>query len=116
MQNGKSYIREFRYFLEKNKNISTLPENAILVTADAVGLYPSIPHQAGLSALKEALENRSVKKIPTENLIKMTEFVLKNNLFEFNNKMFQQLSGTAIGTSSPLLMHTFTRIKLSKIL
>ena len=29
-----------------------------------VGLYPSIPHQAGLSALKEALENRSVRKIP----------------------------------------------------
>ena len=52
MQNGKSYIREFRYFLEKIKNVSTLPENAILVTADAVGLYPSIPHQAGLSALK----------------------------------------------------------------
>ena len=63
-----------------------------------VGLYPSIPHQAGLSALKEALENRSVKKIPTENLVKMAEFVLKNNLFEFNSKVFQQISGTAIGT------------------
>ena len=63
-----------------------------------VGLYPSIPHQAGLSALIEAFENRSVKKIPTENLIKMTEFVLRNNLFEFNNRVFQQMSGTAIGT------------------
>ena len=63
-----------------------------------VGLYPSIPHQAGLSTLKEGLENRSVKKIPTENLIKMAEFVLKNKLFEFTNKVFQQISGTAIGT------------------
>ena len=98
MQKGKSYIRDSGHFLEKIKNISTLPENAILVTADVVGLYPSIPHQAGLSALKEALENRSVKKIPTENLIKMAEFVLKNNLFEFNSKVFQQISGTAIGT------------------
>ena len=71
----------------------------MLVTADVVGLYPSIPHEAGLSALKKALESRSVKKIPTENLIKMAEFVLKNNLFEFNNKMFQQISGTAIGTN-----------------
>ena len=101
MQKGKSYIRDSGHFLEKIKNISTLPENAILVTADVVGLYPSIPHQAGLSALKEALENRSVKKIPTENLIKMAEFVLKNNLFEFNDKVFQQISGTAIGTKSP---------------
>ena len=67
--------------------------------ADVVDFYPSIPHKAGLSALKEALENRSVKKIPTENLIKMAEFVLKNNLFEFNNKVFQPISGTAIGTN-----------------
>ena len=101
MQKGKWYIRDSGHFLEKIKNIK-LPENAILlVTADVVGLYPSIPHQAGLSALKEALENRSVKKIPTENLIKMAEFVLKNNLFEFNDKVFQQISGTAIGTKSP---------------
>ena len=28
----------------------------------------------------------------------MAEFVLKNNLFEFNSKVFQQISGTAIDT------------------
>ena len=98
MQNGKSFIRDSGHFLEKIKNISTLLENGILVTADAVGLYPSIPHQAGLSSLNEALENRSVKNIPTENLIKMAEFVLNNNFFEFNDKVFQQISATAIGT------------------
>ena len=88
MQKSKSYIRDSGHFLEKIKNISTFPENAILVTADVVGLYPSIPHQAGLNALKEALENKSVKKIPIENLIKIAEFVLKNNLLEFNNNVF----------------------------
>ena len=72
----------------KRLKTSVPPENAILVTADVVGLYPSIPHQAGLNALKEALENKSVKKIPIENLIKIAEFVLKNNLLEFNNKVF----------------------------
>ena len=46
MQKGKWYIRDSGRFLEKIKNISTLSENAILVTADVVGLYPSIPHQA----------------------------------------------------------------------
>ena len=70
----------------------------MLATADVVDLYPSIPHETGLSALKIALENRSVKKNPTENPFKMAEFVLKNNLFRFNNKVFQQISGTAIGT------------------
>ena len=98
MQNGKSYISDSGHFLEKIKNISTLPENATLVTTDVVGLYPSIPHQVGSSTPQEALENRSVKKIPSENLIEMAEFVLKNNLFKFNNKVFQQISGIAIGT------------------
>ena len=28
----------------------------------------------------------------------MAEFVLKNNLSEFNNEVFQQISGTTIGT------------------
>ena len=28
----------------------------------------------------------------------MAEFVLKNNTFEFNNQIKQQISGTAIGT------------------
>ena len=57
-----------------------------LVTADAVGLYPSIPHNVGLRALKEALDKREQKKIPTEDLLQMAEFVLKNNFFEFNIK------------------------------
>ena len=55
-------------------------------------------HTAGLAALRDALDNREVKKIPTEDLVKMAEFVLKNNYFEFNGSIKQQLSGTAIGT------------------
>ena len=62
------------------------------------GLYLNISHQAGLKALKEAFEKRDIKKIPTEDLVKMTEFVLNNNIFEFNSKEYQQKSGTAIGT------------------
>ena len=32
----------------------------------------------------------------------MAEFVLKNNYFEFGNKIKQQISGTAIGTKFAL--------------
>ena len=98
MRIGLSYIRDSQHFLERIKTIGNIPENAILVTADVVGLYPNVPHQAGLNALKNALEKRDLKKIPTEDLVKMAEFVLKNNLFEFNSKVYQQKSGTVIGT------------------
>ena len=74
-----------------------IPQDSILVTADVVGLYPSIPHNAGLKALKGALDCRQNKKIPTGILVKMAEFVLTNNYFEFGQKVFHQISGTAIG-------------------
>ena len=47
-----------------------------------MGFYHSIPHKAGLKALKNALDKRKQKHIPTEKLINMAEFVLKNNFFE----------------------------------
>ena len=61
MQSGRSYIKDSGDFLKKIKHLGSLPENAILVTADVVGPYPSIPHEAGLQALEEALENRNHK-------------------------------------------------------
>ena len=98
IQEGDSYIKDTGDFLNKIKNINAIPENAILVTADVVGLYPSIPHQAGLEALREALEKRKTHKVPTSKLIKIAEFVLKNNYFQFSDKVYQQISGTAIDT------------------
>ena len=34
----------------------------------------------------------------TSDLVKMAKFALSNNYFEFSKKVFQQISGTAIGT------------------
>ena len=58
-------LKTLNIFLEKVNTLGCIPDNAILVTADVVGLYPSIPHQVGLITLKEALEKRLSKKIPT---------------------------------------------------
>ena len=69
-----------------------------MVTADVVGLYLSIPHKAGLEALRRRLNKRETFEIPTEDIVQMAEFVLKNNFFEFNGEVKRQKSGTAIGT------------------
>ena len=97
MQNGWSYIKDSNDFI-KNKESEEHSIPTILVTADVVGLYPSIPHKAGLRALKEVLDRREEKKISTEDLVEMAEFVIKNNYFEFNGHVKYQISGTAIGT------------------
>ena len=102
MESAKSYIKDSGHFLEKINTLGCIPDNAILVTAVVVGLYSSISLQAGLNALKEALDKRHLKKIPTDDFIKMAEFVLCNNFFEFNSDTFQQISGTDIGTKFAL--------------
>ena len=75
-----------------------LSDDAILCTVDVVGLYPNIPHEDGLAALKKALDNREDKSLSTESLLELSECVLRNNIFEHNDHYFKQLRGTAIGT------------------
>ena len=48
MKIEKSCIKDSGDFLEKLKNLGNIPSNALLFTADVVGLYPSIPHKTGL--------------------------------------------------------------------
>ena len=55
--------------MSKLKNLKKVPDNAILVTADFVGLYPSIPHNEGLEVLKKQLDKFYEKSIPTESLV-----------------------------------------------
>lgn len=56
-------------------------DNVFLVTADVVGLFLSTACKDELETLRNALEKRKQKHIPTEKLINMVEFVLMNNLF-----------------------------------
>ena len=97
MQEGASYIKDTTDFQDKIKNLRVF-KDAFLVTADVVVLYPNIPHEAGLKSPKEARDRRREKKMSMEDLVKMAEFVLKNNYFEFDRSVYQQLSGTVIGT------------------
>ena len=53
-------MRDTQHLLEKIKTIGSVPENAILITADILGLYRNIPHQPDLKALKEVLEKTDI--------------------------------------------------------
>ena len=101
MQRSWSYIKDSGDFIEKIKRISNIPDDAILVMADVVGLYPSILYELGfktLEALEEAPGKRDPIQISTFYLAKMAKLVLQRNYFEFNGDTKQQISGTAIGT------------------
>ena len=48
MHRGNSYIKDSGDFINKIKDLQNIPEGAIVVTEDVVGLYPNTPHEAGL--------------------------------------------------------------------
>ena len=105
MQENWSNIKDSWDFLKKVKHLGQRPDGAILVTADAVGLYPSIPDQPDLETLRRRFNELETSEIPTEDIVQMAEFVLKNNFFEFNKRQKSdknqvQKSGTKIRQKS----------------
>ena len=104
MQRWWSYIKDSGDFIKKTRSLVSIPKNAILVTAVVVGMYSSIPHEAGLKAFRELLDKRELHTIPSTELIRMADFVLKNNYLKFDRQIKSQISSTAIGTkfSPPL--------------
>ena len=83
---ANSFIKDTNHFLRKIKSLGQLPEGAILCTIDAVGLYSNIPYEKGLVSLRRFLDARTEKKMTTETLVELAEIVLKNNIFQFNEK------------------------------
>ena len=84
--------------MRKIKELGEVREGTILSTIDVVGLYPNIPLDEGVAFLKDFLYSRVDKQVTTDTLIELAELVLKNNVFEFSDKTYQQNHGTAIGT------------------
>ena len=85
------HISKIGDFLKRIRNVGNIPESTILVTAGVVGLYPNIPHNAGLKALNNILEAREHKVVSTDDLVKMAHFVWENNYFEFNSDVKKQI-------------------------
>ena len=96
-----SYLQDSPDFLgelEKLNEMQMIEDGDILVSIDVSGLYTNIPQWEGLDAAIEVLEERNDKTVPTEFILELLELVLKHNIFEFNNELFIQMIGTAMGT------------------
>ena len=91
-------------FLKRLKILVKLQRELCYVTADVIRLYPGISHRAGLEELRKRLSERDSPKIPTKDIVRMAEFVLKIYFFEFNGEVKRQKSGPAVGTNLLLLL------------
>ena len=87
LNKSEAYLKDTGDFLEKFKVAGEFPKKVILVTADVVGLYLSIPHDGGFEVPQKQYDKFKSKAFPTEDIMKMAHFVFKKNLFEFDCKL-----------------------------
>uniref|UniRef100_A0A803JL40 Reverse transcriptase domain-containing protein n=1 Tax=Xenopus tropicalis TaxID=8364 RepID=A0A803JL40_XENTR len=94
-----SYVKDTNDFLKLIKSITAPLGEMTLVTMDVQSLYTCIPHQAGLSAVRNLIvANSSYKGPPIEFTLSLLEFILHKNYFKFENQFYIQRTGTAMGS------------------
>ena len=77
----------------------SFPSTSMIFTADVKSLYPSIPTIIGLDCVKTILElSNMFSSSKIQLLINLMNWVLTNNFILFDNTIYLQTEGTAMGT------------------
>ena len=91
---------------------------SLLVTMDLNSLYTNIPHSDGVEACRSFLKMSTTDQILINDIHTLVDFILKHNLFVFDNKKCLQINGTGIETKiaptyAKILMHYIENTFLS---
>ena len=96
VKKAPSYIRDSFNLIGRLKNINIDP-SAILISIDIVSLYTNIPIDGAINSIKTMFERFPDKSRPDSVLINLIKIILYNNDFSFNNKIYIQKKGVAMG-------------------
>ena len=117
-----SYLKDTPNFLnlinEANEN-TIFPDDTILVTMDVSALYTNIPHEEGLNCMEEALNEKNIDqsslKFHKGLVLRLLDILLHNNVFEFDSKLYKQITGAAMGSPPiPSYANIFMAGKIDK--
>ena len=78
-------------------NQNGVPENAIFLSFDVLNMFPSISNYIGVKEVFNVLEKRTCKIPSTWSILHALAICLKCNISTFENEMFLQKDGTAMG-------------------
>ena len=91
-----AYLKDTTDFVEKIKKLR-VPANAYLISIDVQSMYTNIDNDSGLLAVKKAFDRHPDKSRPDKEILDLLEIGLKRNDFTFNDQVYLQCSGTAMG-------------------
>lgn len=78
-----------------------------LVTGDVTAMYTNIPPLEAIETIKSLLP-KIQNRIRKSDLVRMVEFVLFNNYFQFEDQLYHQRSGLAMGVAcAPVIANLF---------
>ena len=113
----ETYIQDTPDFLRAVEDVKGLDEDTILASIDVKALFTNLPQEESLKSMKEALDERKKKDVPTEFIIELMKMILNHNLFSFHDAVYRQLIGSAMGSeTAPSYANLFMARKIdSKI-
>ena len=86
-----------KYIID-NLNDSYLLDTSGVISFDVVNMFPSIDNESGIKVVKEILNVRKNKNLPTECILEALRLCLECNNSVFNDKNFLLIDGTAQGS------------------
>ena len=96
------YLQDSQAFLTKLRRLGRLPPTAIILTADAVSMYTNINTSHALATLHKWLtlhQDDLPHDYPTQMVLEATKLVMTNNVFQFDDTYWLQLTGKAMGSN-----------------
>ena len=97
----QTYLRDSGHLMQLLKELGPLPPGAKLFVADAIGMYTNISTEHGIKIINDWLDeysNELPPNFPVAAVKDALNLVMNNNIFEFGDSFFEEISGCAMGT------------------
>ena len=106
-----TFIKNSEQLIDELNKLGDLPPGALLFKADAESMYTNIDTEHAVAVISQWLDDLSTNLLlppgfPLLPLNQALEIVMRNNIFEFGDTRYLQLTGTAMGTSSACMYAT----------
>jgi hypothetical protein len=106
-----TFIKNSEQLIDELNKLGDLPPGALLFKADAESMYTNIDTEHAVVVISLWLDDLSTNLLlppgfPLLPLKQALEIVMRNNIFEFGDTRYLQLTGTAMGTSSACMYAT----------
>lgn len=95
---GMYGIKNSLEFIRDLEELS-IEDDEEIVSFDVKALYPSVPEESALEHVREWIEGQDISDNECIKLTSLLEIAVSQKYFQFNNKIYVQESGLAIGDS-----------------